>query len=85
MDGSAAVFVPRVDGFGDDGIRVLLRNLPVGEGGEQTAPLVTSVGFFFGKARHFFVNIIVTIVASLTLQRNFAMLSGRLKPIKGIL
>lgn len=28
VDGSAAVFVPQVDGFGDDGVGVLLRDLP---------------------------------------------------------
>lgn len=27
VDGSAAVFVPQVDGFGDDGVRVFLRDL----------------------------------------------------------
>lgn len=73
VDGSAAVFVPQVDGFGDDGVRVLLRDLR----GEK--PLE-------GRGLVFSINTTAVITADLpTLQRNFAMPSGRLMPINTIL
>lgn len=73
MDGRAAVFVPQVDGFGNNGVRVLLRDLP-GEKPLEEQGLVFSI-----------IAIAVIIADLPTLQRNFVMPSGRFMPISTIL